>query len=123
MKTNKLKEIWKEHKKEILIVTGLTALGGVFYVVTKKTPESTNMNVLQNWMSKFTSVSLEEQARIKAFDCNVGTVVNMWNEGGFLNVIMDDLTVSDIGNLGQEFLKLDGMADNTKLSLIIGLDN
>lgn len=115
----KVKEIWKEHKKGILIGTGLTVLSGVVYVITKKSHKFDVTDIGENIMSNINYVSLEEQARIDAFGCNVGTVTGMWNEGKYLNFIVNDIKAKDIGDLGKEFLRLNEITEDTMFSLVV----
>lgn len=120
MTKQKIKNFIKEHKKEILIGTGLAVIGGVVYVFTKK---QFKPDIVQNVNWDMLSIRPEEQARIEAFNCGVGTVSDMWNEGGALNFIINDITIDELGLLGQEFKKLDEVSDKTTVSLIVGLVN
>ena len=121
MDKNKLKEFWNDHKKEILIGTGVAIFGGAVYVVTKKKPKINVVDTCKDITKNVFSISPKEQARIDAFDCKIGTVTGMWNEGGYLNVIINDVSITDIGDLGKEFLKLDEVNENTKISLVAGM--
>lgn len=124
MTKQEIKNFIKEHKKEILIGAGITVVGGVAYLVTKRKPKFNtvaDIGIDNNFVKKFNSIRLEEQARIEAFNCGVGTVSDMWNEGGALNFIINDVTIDELGLLGQEFSKLDEVSDNTTVSLVVGL--
>ena len=120
MTKQEIKNFIKEHKKEILIGVGVSVISGVVYVVTKK---HIKPNIVQNVKLNILSNSPEEQARIEAFNCGVGTVTDMWDEGGALNFIINDITIDELGLLGQEFSKLDEVSDKTTISLVVGLIN
>lgn len=126
MTKQEIKNFIKKHKKEILIGTGVIIVGGVVYLVTKNKPKSNvlaDIGIDNEFVKKFNSVRSEEQARIKAFNCGIGTVSDMWNEGGALNFIINDVTIDELGLLGREFSKLDEVSDNTTVSLVVGLIN
>ena len=126
MTKQEIKNFIKKHKKEILIGAGVTLVGGVVYLVTKNKPKFNTLadiGIDNDFVENFNSIRLKEQARIEAFNCGVGTVTDMWDEGGALNLIINDITIDELGLLGKEFIKLDEVSDNTTVNLVVGLIN
>ena len=49
------------------------------------------------------------------------TVTEAWTECGCVNMILNDVKVGDIGELGKDLIKnISGIAEDTTLSCIIG---
>ena len=53
-------------------------------------------------------------------DFAVGEIAELWKEGEWLNAIVNNVTTTDLGRLGEEFVKHGIVPDETKVSMIIG---
>jgi hypothetical protein len=53
-------------------------------------------------------------------DFNVGTVMSLWEETTFVNAILDNVKIEDMGRLGEQFLKVDGITNESPVSMIVG---
>ena len=109
----KSKEFVKEHKKEILIGTGIAVVGGLIFIVTKKKPkfEGTRRVIKTSMKCK----DLEKP------NINIGRIDELWQDEFGKMAIVNDFKVADMGTIGKEFLKIDGVTNETEVSVIIGL--
>ena len=118
-KKEKVLNFVKEHKKELAIAAVAVVGGTVLFALTRKKPESIKMleaTAGSDWKQK-------ELARIEALDWNLGEVTDLWNEGECVNAIINDITVADLGKLGEESLKIEGITKDTTVSMLIGYLN
>lgn len=112
-KLEKAKTFVKEHKKEILIGTGLVIAGGVIFVVTKKKPKFEGARRVIKTSMEYTDLEKPE--------LNIGRIDELWKDECGKMAIVNDFTVADMGSIGQEFLKIDGVTNDTEVSVIMGL--
>ena len=91
-------------------VAGVAVIGGVIYVFTKKKPKIANISELV-----FHVIDLEKPKM------DIGRLDELWREDGCINAILNDVTVADLGAVGEQFLKIDGITNETGVSAIIGL--
>ena len=114
-KLEKAKTFVKEHKRELAIgagMAGIVMIGGVVYMITKKKPKIANISDFV-----FHVKDLEKPKM------DIGTLAELWQEGGCINAILNDVTVADLGAVGEQFLKIDGVTNDTVVSAIIGLSD
>ena len=52
-----------------------------------------------------------------------GKVNDLWNEGGHGNAIVQFFKVKDMGDLGEDLKKLDGITDDTEVSAVLSFIN
>ena len=112
-KLEKAKTFVKEHKRELAIgagVAGIMMIGGVVHMITKKKPKIANISE-----SVFHAKDLEKPKM------DIGTLIDLWREGGYINAILYDVTVADLGAVGEQFLKIDGVTNDTVVSAVISL--
>lgn len=116
MDKKKVWELIRSHKKELAIATGVAIVGGIVYLVTKqKTDSSAQLAELVN------GTIIKD---LEVPNCiNIGTVDQCWLEDNVMNMIVNDLTVKDLGKFGEELIKLDDITPDTGVSTIIGLSN
>ncbi len=112
MNKEKLKKFVNEHKTE-MIVTGGIAIGVLLSAVGVKK--------MKLWNTTGELPNLKNDVKIPE-NFSVGKVVDLWNEGRYLNTIVDKITVKDIGRLGEEFIKHGLVTDNATVDIIIGFD-
>lgn len=120
-KIDEFKTFVKEHKKVIVngaICVGVTVGGIALLVVTKKSLKFPETSFKGMSISKCEEI---EKARIDKLNWNLGTMTDLWDEGGCLNTIVTELTVSDLGKLGDELLKIDGVTKQTGVDIVAGL--
>lgn len=114
-KMQKVKTFVKEHKTEIASGAVAVVSGMVIYMVTKKEPKlkiTEGVNLLQNPCTELEHPELD-----------FGTITDFWLEGGYKNAIIKDLTIGDLGALGEQFVtKVDGITKDTGVSLVMGLE-
>lgn len=117
-KYEKVKEFVVDHKVEIA-ASLCVAVGGVaLYKIVKSIPTKT---VADELIMKAADAGMAEKLPIPKLD--VGTIDDMWVDQWGTNLILNDVTVSDLGKLGEEFLKIDGITDETVVSAVVGLLN
>lgn len=112
MKDNKLKKFWNDHKVAIIIAGGtilsvaLVAVG----IKCKAKPKKLLANTAE----------LAENMDIPV-GFGVGEVTKLWKEDDWLlNAIVNNITVDDIGRLGDEFVKQGIVPDGTKVTMVLG---
>lgn len=111
----KVKTFVKEHKEQIAIGAATIVVGGVIFIVTKKKPKFKAEKAVEV-LPKF-NTELEHP------DLDFGTITDFWSEGGFKNAIIDDLTIADLGALGEQFVeKVDGITKDTEVSILMGIN-
>lgn len=110
-KLKRVKTFVMEHKKEIVIGAGLALAGGVVFIITKHKSEG---------MRKVIKTSMEYKDLEKPNIC-IGKIDELWQDEFGKTAIVNDFKVADMGTIGQEFLKINGVTNNTDVSVIIGL--
>lgn len=104
------KKVWakvKEHRGEIFIATLTTVgVGAMAYFGIKKFSSikisgQNNIDKLLEGASKSYEYSLEHPV----IKCDHVSVTDLWNEGGFTNMIINDFTASDMGKVGEELME------------------
>lgn len=115
-KLDEMKTFVKEHKNEIIagaIGVGVTVCGITYIMVTKKPvkiPEAVKPN--------FAAI---EKSRIEKLNWKLGDMTDLWNEGGCINTIINDITMADLGKLGDELMNIEGVTKETGISIIASI--
>lgn len=109
---DEFKKFVKEHKKEIIIGTGVVVVGGLIFVITKK-----KLKIYAELGDKFSMPCKD----LEKPNISVGKIDEFWQDNFGKMAIVNDITVKDIGTLGQNFLQMDGVTNDTKVSMIMGL--
>lgn len=112
-KIEQAKVFVKEHKKEIVAGLCIAAGGTVLYKICKSEPKFEAINTL-----------IEASSNIKDLDIpklDVGTIDDLWSDNWGTNLILNDVTVADLGKVGNEFLKIDGVTNDTVVTAVVGL--
>lgn len=113
MKENKVVNFIREHKK-VITVGAVTIVGGIVAVALGK-----HVN-----LTTIAGATISESSKdIKVDGWDIGKLEMCWEESGFINAIVDDLTVADVGDLGKNLLKIDGVTPDTSLSVLLGVPN
>lgn len=113
MVQNRVVNFINNHKKGIAIV-GATVAGGLALIALGK-------------CTRIVSVAGATKS-LKSNDINVdgwdlGKLSMCWEEGDYINAIVEDLTLADAGKLGENLLKINGMTPDTGLSVVVGMPN
>ena len=116
-KVTKVKNFVVDHKKEIAIVAGLTVGGIVVYKILKSVPKGDER------IGKIISdvADTEFLERIEKPVLSIGTVDDIWKDQWGTSIILNDFTVGDMGKIGEEFLKIDGVTNDTVVTAMLGL--
>ncbi len=112
-KVTKGKEFVKEHKKEIAIGLACVVGGAVVYKITKKAPK----------FEKLEDCELIGSVTVDIPQLKIGKIDDLWCDDFGKNLIVNDITVANMGEIGQEFLKIDGVTEDTVVTGVIGLLN
>ena len=112
----KVKEFVNTHKKEIAL-TAVTANDGVMvYAITKKKPKPDSVKHCSGrypWGVKV----------LNKPEMTLGTLTELWEEDGYINAIVNDFTVADLGRLGEELCKIDSVTPDTTVTALMGFLN
>ena len=107
----KVKAFVKKHKQEVIIgasAAGIAIVSGIVFVVTKKKIDNP-FEVLNTTV--FKCDDLEKP------DTKLGNIMEFWQDKCGKNLIMTDVSINDLGALGQEFLEVDGITNDTKIDI------
>ena len=97
----KIMEWIKEHKVEILIVTGTAVLGGLcIYGVSKQRPK-VDMNKLLDAARKIKTEKLE----LDGFDVGMCNRAVKYPDDGTIGLQIDNIKLEQMGDLGEEIMK------------------
>ena len=110
-KLEKAKTFVKKHKKEIAIGVGTAVIGGVVYMITKKKPKI-------NSIDSFMPIPYKD---LEIPKLDIGRIDELWQDKISKMAIVNDFTIADMGDIGQEFLKIDGVTNETEVSVIMSL--
>lgn len=109
---NKVKRWFKEHMVEILVCgIGIATIGicVALGIKTRKSGKPALGGIIHD---------------IKDIDVKLdtATVTEAWTELGGVNLILNDIKVNDIGELGRDMIKnIPNVTENTTVSCILGL--
>ena len=111
MNISKVKSFMKNNKEKIAIGSGII-IGGVLLVIVQRT----------NGISKIGSLATTKNL-IKDIDVpdgfSVGKITDLWEEDGCINAIAHKLTTSDLGKLGEEFVKHGLVSDGAEAAIVV----
>lgn len=113
MNKKEMLEFAKNHKKE-LAAAGIALVGGaVVFAITKQKPVD---------LDKAAKV-LYPVVDIEAPQLEVGTITELWQEGEWLNSIVNDIKVADCGKFGEELTKIENVTPDTTISAVMTFIN
>jgi len=121
MKEHKVWNFVKNHKKEIIITVGLATAGVVLYAVTKKqltickNHDKDGIKILESFKEAY-QMPIKDLPKL-----DLGEITDLWVEDGFTEVVINNITVDDLGVFGKELLKIDGVKGTTVVSGILDL--
>lgn len=114
-KFEKVKNFVVDHKKEIAIGVGVVVGGVVIYKIVKHLPKNDLVTDI-NWNDM-----TEEIVDLEIPKLEVGTIDELWKDQWGKSLILNDVTVGDMGKLGEELLKIDGITKETVVTASMGL--
>lgn len=114
-KMTKVKNFVVDHKKEIAIGVGVIVGGVVVYKIVKHIPKADLVTDV-DW-----SGMTEEIVDLEIPKLEVGTIDELWSDQWGKSLILNDITVGDMGKIGEEFLKIDGVTKDTVVTATMGL--
>ena len=109
----KVKKFVSDHKKELAIGAGTVVGGVVIYKITKKAPKFETIKQVSHIGTKIKELDIPK--------LDLGTIDDLWVDEFGTNLILNDVTVADLGKVGEEFLKIDGITNKTTVTAIVGL--
>lgn len=121
MKEHKVWNFIKNHKKEIAIAVCVTAAGVVLFAITKKglttykNHEKEGIKILEDLKEAY-QMPIEDLPKL-----DLGEITDLWVENGFTEVVINNITVDDLGAFGKELLKIDNVKGTTVVSGILDL--
>ena len=107
-------EFIRTHKKEIAIVAGTAIAGGIVFVIAKKKP-TVSSNTVNSLIEKWRDVDHSAITIGRISECNTN--------GEWIDVIVNDIKVSDLAAFSEELQKLEGVNSDTGVSAMISLSN
>lgn len=113
MTKERLKKFISENK-DILIALGLSVVTVTAIILGVKCKPAISSTV-----SKAIQKGTKDIPVPSTFE--IGKITCLWEEGGYLNAIIDGLTVSDLGRLGEEIVKHDLAATTSSVSVIMSI--
>lgn len=114
-KLSKVKTFVNDHKKELIVgagVTGTVLIGSIVYMITKQKPKIADIS------SVVTKIEDLEKPEL-----DFGRLDELWREDSVVNLIVNDITVADLGAFGEQLKKINGVADDTTVTALMGLLN
>lgn len=113
----------KEHKKEILIGTGVVISGvvlakfGIDWWCKGRKIIITNNEVGESIIEAFGGYTDHE------FKLGIGECVGYTTKENWIGADVHNLHISDLGNLGEELAKIPGVTENTEIWSVINMEN
>lgn len=114
-KMNKVKNFVVDHKKGIAIGVGVVVGGAVIYKIVKHLPKNDLVTDI-DWTDMTGEIVDLEIPKLE-----VGTIDELWKDQWGKSLILNDVTVGDMGKLGEELLKIDGITKETVVTASMGL--
>lgn len=112
MKEKKVVEYVKTHKKEIALAVAGTVVGVVLFAITRKVA-STPVKAVETVVNDYKEIDPNV--------INIGTITDLWEDEYGYDMIVNDVTIKDLGNFGQELMKLEGVTEETEITAMMGV--
>ena len=111
------KEYLRTHKKEIILGAAITTISVATALIiqrkihikeSRKTISKVNEDIIKSGAK-----SLAEKRLHPDMESAVGIFCDVWNDHGKALAIVTDLKINDMGRLGEELLKIDGVTPDS----------
>ena len=119
----KFKALAVKHKWKILLVGGAIVVVGLGYLGYKKATIE-NLRFLKSLELPETLTSTGDSLgkEVHPDILGVGKVESLWHESNFSNIIIGDITATDLGTLGESIQKVLGnVGDMSAISAVISI--
>lgn len=114
MGKTKVTEFVKNHKKEIAI--GAISAMGIGIVIAFGTRVSKTMKITKSNASTIENIDIPDV-------WGVGTMTDLWTEGTWTSTIVNNITVADLGKIGEELQEINGVKSGTEVSAMLSMLN
>ena len=99
---------------------GVLAVGG--YLVYKGIKGNSSVIESDNGDLVDNLVKMSKPEKVKINLSETGSITDLWKDGKCTNVLLEDLHVADIGQVGDDLKKyVDGVDENDKVEMLVGI--
>ena len=115
MKLEKAKTFVKEHKKELAIGAGCLVIGGAIFFITKKKPKILDEGLAACvHLPKLTKLDVPDSLKAKGV-----YEISSHNPDKYLDIWLDNVSLSKLGEVGEELIAACGCASDTTISGVV----
>lgn len=117
-KMEKCKNFVKKHKWKIIAGGSLAVIGGIAYGISKASVKADKLLEIVDVDSGYNKFD----DFMEGVELGVGTVDDAWRESArSMDLILNDIKVADVGKLGEGLMNIDGVNEDTDLSMMLCL--
>lgn len=118
MKYWEIKKFVMDHKTEIVLGTlGVVGTGVLVALGVKGIRSSKNVGNPVEIIGHIIDDDWMDKNVVEGF--TTGKVNDLWNEGGCGNAIVQFFKIKDMGDLGEDLKKIEGITDDTEVSAVL----
>lgn len=118
MKYWEIKKFVMDHKTEIVLGTlGVVGTGVLVALGVKGIRSSKNVGNPVEIIGHIIDDDWMDKNVVEGF--TTGKVNDLWNEGGYGNAIVQFFKIKDMGDLGEDLKKIEGITDDTEVSAVL----
>lgn len=118
MKYWEIKKFVMDHKTEIVLGTlGVVGTGVLVALGVKGIRSSKNVGNPVDIIGHIIDDDWMDKNVVEGF--TTGKVNDLWNEGGYGNAIVQFFKIKDMGDLGEDLKKIEGITDDTEVSAVL----
>ena len=118
MKYWEIKKFVMDHKTEIVLGTlGMVGTGVLIALGVKGIRSSKNVGNPVEMIGDIIDDNWKDKNVVEGF--TTGKVNDLWNEGGYANAIVQYFKIKDMGDLGEDLKKIEGITDDTEVSAVL----
>lgn len=118
MKYWEIKKFVMDHKTEIVLGTlGVVGTGVLVALGVKGVRSSKNVGNPVEIIGHIIDDDWMDKNVVEGF--TTGKVNDLWNEGGYGNAIVQFFKIKDMGDLGEDLKKIEGITDDTEVSAVL----
>lgn len=118
MKYWEIKKFVMDHKTEIVLGTlGVVGTGVLVALGVKGIRSSKNVGNPVEIIGHIIDDDWMDKNVVEGF--TTGKVNDLWNEGGYVNAIVQFFKIKDMGDLGEDLKKIEGITDDTEVSAVL----
>lgn len=118
MKYWEIKKFVMDHKTEIVLGTlGVVGTGVLVALGVKGIRSSKNVGNPVEIIGDIIDDDWKDKSVVEGF--TTGKVNDLWNEGGYATAIVQFFKIKDMGDLGEDLKKIEGITDDTEVSAVL----